>query len=192
MWQTSGPQLPPGWSAGDDEMGRPYGVRRRRAGLGERSRLAVPGNTLRRDLETALPEDHRGRRPQRPWQRVDAWSASLDEGAWQRVDVRDGAKGPRVVDVVTRRVVARTPPRPQGAEERFVVLRDRDRDNQQVVTVDVDRSNAAPETPLWPLARVAKAAHRIEACLQRSKSDAGLADDEVRHWTGWQHHQTLS
>jgi hypothetical protein len=97
-----------------------------------------------------------------------------------------------VVDVVTRRVVARTPPRPQGAEERFVVLRDRDRDNQQVVTVDVDRSNAAPETPLWPLARVAKAAHRIEACLQRSKSDAGLADDEVRHWTGWQHHQTLS
>jgi SRSO17 transposase len=53
-------------------------------------------------------------------------------------------------------------------------------------------SNAAPETPQGALARVAKAAHRIEACLQRSKSEAGLADDEVRHWTGWQHHQTLS
>ena len=39
---------------------------------------------------------------------------------------------------------------------------------------------------------MAKAAHRIEACLQRSKSEAGLADDEVRHWTGWQQHQTLS
>jgi hypothetical protein len=155
--------------------------------------LAVPGNTLRRDLETALPEDHgRGRRPQRPWPRVDAWSAALAEGAWKRVDVRDGSKGPRVVDVVTRRVVARTPQRPQGDEERFVGLRDRDRDNQQVVKVDVYRSNAAPETPLWPLARVAKAEHRIEECLQRSKSDAGLADDEVRHWTGWQHHQTLS
>jgi len=53
-------------------------------------------------------------------------------------------------------------------------------------------SNAAPETPQWTLARVAKAEHRIEECLQRSKSEAGLADYEVRNWTGWQHHQTLS
>src|SRR5438132_14062640 len=39
---------------------------------------------------------------------------------------------------------------------------------------------------------VIEAEHRIEECLQRSKSEAGLADYEVRHWTGWQHHQTLS
>ncbi len=58
--------------------------------------------------------------------------------------------------------------------------------------VDSSLSNAVPETPLWELARVAKAEHRIEACLQRSKSEAGLADYEVRHWTGWQQHQTLS
>ena len=49
-----------------------------------------------------------------------------------------------------------------------------------------------PETPLWEFARVAKAEHRIEECIQRSKSEAGLADYEGRHWTGWQHHQTLS
>ena len=48
------------------------------------------------------------------------------------------------------------------------------------------------ETSLGEFARVAKAEHRIEECLQRSKSEAGLADYEVRHWTGWQHHQTLS
>ena len=46
-----------------------------------------------------------------------------------------------------------------------------------------------PETPL---ARVAQAAHRLAACLQRSKSAAGLADAEVRHGTGWHHHHTLS
>jgi len=39
---------------------------------------------------------------------------------------------------------------------------------------------------------VAKAEQRIEECLQRSKSEVGLADDEVRNWTGWHHHQTLS
>jgi hypothetical protein len=45
-----------GWTAGDDEMGRPYGLRRRLAALGERSLLAVPSNTAMRDLETASPE----------------------------------------------------------------------------------------------------------------------------------------
>src|SRR6266700_2662881 len=176
MLQASGRRLPHGWIAGDDEMGRPYGFRRRLHGLGERSRLAVPGHTLIRDLEAAPPTySGRGRHPQRPWQRVDAWSASLDESAWKRIDVRDGSKGPLVVDVVKRRVVARTPRRQQGDAELFVVLRYRARDNQQVVKVDFYLSNAAPETPLGQLARVAKAEHRIEACLQRSKSEAGLA-----------------
>ena len=73
-----------------------------------------------------------------------------------------------------------------------MVLRYRDRDNQQVVKVDYSLSNAAHATPLWQFARVAKAEHRIEDCIQRSKSEAGLADYEVRNWTGWQHHQTLS
>jgi len=192
MLQASGRRLPPGWIAGD-ERGRPYGFRRRLHGLGERSRLAVPGHTLIRDLETApSASSGRGRRLTPSWQRVEAWSAALEEGAWKRLDVRDGSTGPLVVDVVTRRVVARTPRRQQGDEELFVVRRDRDRDNQQVVKVDFSLSNAAPETPLWQLARVATAEHRIEACLQRSKSEAGVADDEVRHWTGWHHHQTLS
>lgn len=36
MLQASGTRLPHGWSAGDDEMGRPYWFRRRLDGLGER------------------------------------------------------------------------------------------------------------------------------------------------------------
>ena len=71
-------------------------------------------------------------------------------------------------------------------------MRSRDRDQDAVVKVDDSLSNAVPETPLGELARVAKAAHRIEACLQRRKSEAGVADYEGRHWTGWQQHQTLS
>jgi len=39
---------------------------------------------------------------------------------------------------------------------------------------------------------VAKAEHRSEACRQRSKSEAGLADYAGRNWTGWPHHQPLS
>jgi SRSO17 transposase len=191
--EKNGPMLPHAWIAGDDEMGRPYWFRRRLAGLGERDLLAVPSHTLTRHLEPAPPvTSGRGRRPQRPWQSVEQWSQALSDDAWKRLDVRDGSQGPRVVEVGKRRVVARTHRRQQGHEEMLVVMRYRDRDHQQVVQVDYYLSNAAPETPLGQFARVAKAEHRIEDCIQRSKSEAGLADYEVRHWTGWPQHQTLS
>ena len=193
MLEKNGTVLPHAWIAGDDEMGRPYWFRRQLGLLGERYLLAVPSNTLIRDLETAPPvASGRGRQPQRPWHSVEQWSQALSDDAWTRIDVRDGSKAPLVVEVVKRRVVARTHRRQQGHEEMLVVMRYRDRDNQQVVKVDYSLSNAAPETPLWQFARVAKAEHRIEDCIQRSKSEAGLADYEVRNWTGWQHHQTLS
>jgi hypothetical protein len=32
----------------------------------------------------------------------------------------------------------------------------------------------------------------MAACLQRSKREAGVADDAVRHGRGWQQQQTLS
>lgn len=193
MLAQDGASLPHGWIAGDDEMGRPSWFRRRLAALGERYLLAVPSHTSMRDLETEPPAySGRGRRAKRPWQSVEAWCQALDDAAWRRIEVRDGSKGPLVVEVAKRRVVGRTHRRQQGDEELVVVVRYRDRDHQQVVQVDYYLSNAAPETPLRELARVAKAAHRIEACLQRSKSAAGLSDYEVRNWTGWQHHQTLS
>ena len=174
-------------------MGRPYWFRRRLAALGERYMLAVPSNTAIRDLEVEPPAYRgQGRRPNRPWQHVTAWSQSLADEVWQRINVRDGSKGPLVVEAVKRRVVSRTHRRQQGDEEMLVVIRYRDRDQQQVIKVDYYLSNAACETPLWEYARVAKAAHRIEECIQRSKSEAGLADYEVRNWVGWQHHQTLS
>ena len=193
MRETTGTLLPHAWMAGDDAMGRPYGVRRRLAGVGKRSRLAGPSHTLRRDREPALPAHHgQGRRPQRPWQGVETWATSLDADAWRPVDVRDGATGPLGVDVVKRRVGSRTPRRQQGHEEMVVVRRDRDRANQQGVQVDSSLSNAEPKTPLWACARGAKAEHRREACLQRRKSEAGLADYAGRHGTGWHHHHTLA
>jgi hypothetical protein len=193
MLAQNGAARPHGWIAGDDEMGRPYWFRRRLDRLGERSMLAVPGNTLMRDLEAPPPAPRgRSRRPQRPWQGLDPWQTALPAEAWTTIDVRDGAKGPLVVDLVNRRVVARTPQRQEGHEETMVVIRYRERDTARVVKVDFYLSNGTGETALAACARVAKAEHRIEECLQRSKSEAGLADYEVRNWTGWHHHQTLS
>jgi SRSO17 transposase len=193
MLAKNGAALPHGWSAGDDERGRPSGLRRRLASLGERYVLAVPSHTALRDLEGEPPgSSGRGRPPKRPWQRVEAWSQALADAAWQRIDGRDGSKGPLVVEVVKRRGGSGTPRRQQGDEELLVVIRSRDQDQEQGVQGDASLSNAVSETPLGELARVATAAHRIEECLQRSKSEAGLADYEGRHGTGWQQHQTLS
>src|ERR1700730_12773633 len=169
MLEQNGAVLPHGWIAGDDEMGRPYWCRRRLNHLGERSLLAVPGNTLIRDLERPPPPySGRGHRPQRPWQGIELWRTSLPEEAWTTIDVRDGSKGPLVVDMVKRRVVARTPQRQEGHEELLVVIRYRERDTQQVVKVDWYLSNGAVETSLTTFARVAKAAHRIEASPQQA------------------------
>ena len=48
------------------------------------------------------------------------------------------------------------------------------------------------QTPLSEFARVAKASHRIEECLKRSKGEAGLGEYQVRNWRGWHHHMALS
>ncbi|MDB5353154.1 MAG: hypothetical protein JWN86_4401 [Planctomycetota bacterium] len=42
------------------------------------------------------------------------------------------------------------------------------------------------------LARVAKAEHRVERCLQGGKSEAGLAESQVRTRSRWHHHQALT
>jgi heme-degrading monooxygenase HmoA len=193
MLQEHGHQLPHAWIAGDDEMGRPYWFRRRLDRLDEQYLLAVPSNTLVRDLEVDPPPYcGRGRKPNRPWTRVDRWAASRTTGDWTEIDVRDGAKGPLIVDVVKRRVVARTDKRQEGHEEVLVVIQYKDRDDHNVVKTDYYLSNASPATQLAEFARVAKAEHRIEECIQRAKSEAGLADYQVRNWKGWHHHQVLS
>jgi SRSO17 transposase len=193
MLQEHGQQLPHAWIAGDDEMGRPSWFRRRLDRLGEQYLLAVPSNTLVRDLEVDPPPyNGRGRKPNRPWTRVDQWTTSRTEGEWTKIDVRDGAKGPLIVDVVKRRVVARTDKRQEGHEEVLVVIQYKDRDDHRVVKTDYYLSNASPDTKLAEFARVAKDEHRIEECIQRAKGEAGLGDYQVRNWKGWHHHQILS
>lgn len=193
MLRHNGQQLPHAWITGDDEMGRPSWFRRRLDTLEEQYLLAVPSNMQVRDLEVAPPAySGRGRHPKRPWTRVDNWRDDLNKGDWKRVEVRDGAKGPLVVEVVKRRVVARTEKRQEGPEEMLVVIRYKDRDDERVLKTDYYLSNAPPDTSEAEFARAAKAEHRVEECLRRAKSEAGLADYEVRNWKGWHHHQILS
>jgi SRSO17 transposase len=192
MLESNRQYLPHSWIAGDDEMGRSSRFRRDLRTLGEQYLLDVPSNTKVRDLESELPVyGGRGPHPKQPFQRVDKRRAALDESAWTNIDVRDGEKGPLTIGIVICRVVARTEQsRHDPVEERLVVTR-RPEGNDSV-KYDYHLSNALADTRLDELARVVKAEHRIEDCLKRGKSQAGLSDYEVRTWPGWYHHQTLS
>jgi SRSO17 transposase len=197
MLAQRGALLPHGWIAGDDEMGRPAWFREKLNEIGERYLLAVPSNMTIRDLEVVLPPQVRGpgrggpRGPRKaPFQQVRVWCAALPASAWTRLTIRDADKGPIEVEAVARRVESKIDNRVVGFKETLFVIRWRGEDG--TVKYDYHLSNAARETPLAELARVANAEHRIEHCLQRGKSEAGLADYQTRSWMGWHHHQTLS
>jgi SRSO17 transposase len=191
MLDERGPWLPHAWVAGDDEMGRSTRFREGLRSRGERYLLAVPSNTLVRDLTAPEPPyAGRGRRPELPFLRVDRWCAGLAEGAWEAVEIRDGEKGPLVVQVAWTLVEARTEGKPSGVAEILVVFRERQGDGSW--KHDYGLSNAPLTTPVAEFARVVNAEHRIEECLKRAKKEAGLGDYQVRTWEGWHHHQTLS
>jgi SRSO17 transposase len=191
MLDERGNSLPHAWISGDDEMGRCSWFRQQLQGRSECYLLAVPSNTLVRDLtEPDPPYAGRGRHPQIPFTRVDRWCAALPDDVWQTIEVRDGEKGPVVVQAVRRLVQARTEGQPADVAELLVVFRERQGDGTW--KHDYLLSNGTPETTLVEFARVFKAQHRIEECLKRAKSEAGLGDYQVRTWEGWHHHQTLS
>jgi SRSO17 transposase len=190
MLDRHGSVLPHAWVTGDDEMGRPAEFREQLRRRSERYLLAVPANTLIRDLEVAPPTySGRGRRPDRPFQRMECWRAAQPETAWTLIDVRDGEKGPLMVEALQRRVQTKTGNRP-GAYEAMFVTRERQADGSY--KHDYYLSNEIRGVSNAEFARVAKAEHRIEQCLKRAKSEAGLGDYQVRNWVGWHHHQILS
>jgi SRSO17 transposase len=190
MLDRRGEILPHGWISGDDEMGRPAWFRGELNTRTERYLLAVPSNTSIRDLE-AEPPPYRGqgRRPKPPFQPVRGWCEALPAEAWTRLTVRDGEKGRLEVEIVARRVESKVERRVVGFEETLVMMRYVEGGK---LKYDYHLSNAERGTPLAELARVAKAEHRIEECLKRSKSEAGLGGYQVRNWLGWHHHQALS
>jgi SRSO17 transposase len=191
MLDQRGPSLPHAWVSGDDELGRCSWFRQGLRSRQQRYLLAVPSNTAVRDLIAPDPPyaGHGGRR-RGPFTRVDRWRADVPEGAWQAIEVGAGEKGPLVVQAAWGLVQARTEGRVSDVAEVLVVFRERQGDGSW--KHDYLLSNAPLDTPLAEFARVFKAQHRVEECLQRAKGEAGLADYEVRTWRGWYHHQALA
>jgi SRSO17 transposase len=191
MLDQRGALLPHAWVTGDDEMGRCSWFRKELRQRSECYLLAVPSNTQIRDLAAPSPPGPaRGRPRLAPFVGVDDGARAQAADAWQTIEVRDGEKGPLVVQGARTLVQARSEGRVSDVAELLVVFREQQADGSW--KHDYLLADAPVTTSLAEFARVFKAAHRIEECLQRAKGEAGLADYQVRTWEGWHHHQTLS
>jgi SRSO17 transposase len=115
----SGPDLPFGWVAGDDEFGRVAALRAELRQRRLRYVLDVPANTLIRDLDE--PPAAGKRRP--PWRRVDAWAQAQPASRWCKLTRGDGAKGPKVVRALEAWVQTKDEGGRVGPRERLVVIR---------------------------------------------------------------------
>lgn len=181
-------RLPHAWVVGDTEFGHVPWFRKSLDQLGERYLLEVPYNTLVRDLEAPPPGKrfHHGGTPMVPFRGVAGWAQKQPASRWTRVGVRDTEKGPLEVEAIRTVVWTRDDQRISRTEV-LLVLRELGPDPHYRCFL----SNGATAS-LVELVRAAKERQRIEECFERAKSEAGLAQYEVRSWAGWHHHITLS
>jgi SRSO17 transposase len=111
--------------------------------------------------------------------------AKLPVDSWRRITVGEGSKGPRRYDWAW--LATDDAGRPGW---RVWVLARRDLEEPEELFYFLA---AAPEdTKLTQLAKAAASRWSVEGGFESAKQEVGLADYEVRSWTGWHRHITLA
>ena len=163
--------VPAGWVTGDEVYGSDGGLRRWLEGEGRPYVLAVRANQyvwagFRQSTVAAL-------------------ARALPKRAWHRVTIAAGSKGPR------RYAWAWLPiNHALGPKWRRWLLVRRGLDDRQELAFYLAAGPA--RTTLTRLAKTAGARWAVEGAFEAAKQEVGLADYEVRSWTGWHRHVTLA
>jgi SRSO17 transposase len=187
--RTTGQEVPHGWVAGDDEFGRATECREGLRLAGERYVLDVPCSTLVRDLSERRPPSREGGRLRLAlFERVEVWAARQPKKRWKKIRLPGGEQGPRVVRALQQRVQTKDEQGRVGPAERLVVIKTCVQDPQVWYTL----SNASAEVPLAPVVVAHGCRHGVEELLEEGNQEVGLSHYEVRSWTGWHHHMTLT
>jgi SRSO17 transposase len=187
--RAAGATLPHGWVVGDDEFGRATEFRAQLRLDQECYVLDVPCNTLVRDLSERRPPSRPRGKPRLPlFERVDQWAARQPKKRWKKIRLPGGEKGPREVLALQQRVQTKEEDGRVGPRERLTVIRTREPEPQVWYTL----SNAASEVPLAAVVVAHGRRHGVEELFLEGNQEVGLSDYEVRSWTGWHHHMTLT
>ena len=156
--------VPAAWVTGDEVDGSDGGLRRWLEGEGRPDVLAVRAN----------PSVWAGVRQAT----VAALAKALSRRAWHRITIAAGSKGPR------RYVWAWVPiNHALGPKWRRWLLVRKGLDDRAELAFYLAAGPA--QTTLTRLAQTAGARWAVEGAFEAAKQEVGLADDEVRSWTGW-------
>lgn len=117
--------------------------------------------------------------------RAAALAAQIPDYAWQRLSCGKGSKGQRVYDWA----VVALPRWQQSSAVLHALLVRRSLSDGELAYYVVF---APADTHLDSLVQVAGQRWKVEECFELAKSEVGLDEYEVRHWTGWYRHITLS
>jgi SRSO17 transposase len=115
---------------------------------------------------------------------VEEWLGDVPAKGWMRLSAGDGAKGPRLYDWAY--LPYGIPP--TGWKSGLLIRRKKGRPHQFTFYL----TWAPADTSLTTLVRVAGQRWTIESCFEEAKGETGLDQYEVRSWTGWHRHITLS
>ena len=117
--------------------------------------------------------------------RAKALLAEVPADGWHRLSCGAGSKGPRRYDWALLRTNCPDP----DTCARWLLIR---RSVSDPGDVAYFACGGPPATTLPELVRVAGMRWAIEECFELAKGDYGLDEYEVRSWTGWHRHVTLS
>lgn len=161
--------LRPSWVTGDEVYGRDGALRRFLEQRHQRYVLAVASNTY---VWRGFMQVKAGR-----------VLSELEPEDWMRLSAGAGSKGPRLYDWALVRVNSHT-----GTLARWLLFRRSLADPSDVAHYLV---HAPANTSLEAMVKAAGSRWPVEECFESGKDEVGLADYEVRSYTGWYRHMTL-
>jgi SRSO17 transposase len=145
--------------------------------------------------KTGVLERKKGRgRPPTREQVIDGDSVRVDDlknrvvdDEWHRVFIRDTERRELWADMVCFRVYPREKDGLPG-DECWLIIREDPKSDE----VKYQYSNASEDTSINQLAQMSGSRYWIERTFEDGKGIAGLADYQLRGWTGWHHHMTMT
>ena len=118
---------------------------------------------------------------------VRAFAQNLDEACWTTFSVRETERGFMIAAFAAFRVWHSVDNLP--FQEVWLVIR---RPLGGSGTIRFAFSTAPADTPLERLAMMQCRRYWVERALEDAKGEAGLDQYQVRGWTGWHHHMTMT
>jgi len=192
-------KVPFGWIGMDSLYGRDSVLRNKIDAHGSIYIADIPNNLgvwLERP-EIGVPPRKKGVRGRKPTREkvIDGKKSTkvrdikdqLNVEEWHHVFIRDTERRELWVDMACLRVF---PSENNGlpGDECWLIIR-RDPKSKEIKH---QLSNAPPDTSINRLAQMSGSRYWIERTFEDGKGIAGLADYQVRSWTGWHHHMTIT